>query len=217
MQAEINAKVKYAGFFTRLAAYLIDRIIIGIISFFVVSLPNFIVTFGNEKAFTAKKILFCFTVLDIVLYVLKAAYFVILTYFFEATPGKKLLKIKVQKTDETKLSFTDVLYRETVGRYISAILLYTGYIAVFLNRKHQGFHDMLCDTVVVYDFEEKNYIQEDFYNKNSSYIEEPGGRVNLYKDRNNENVPENSYSDLKSPTMKFERQDFGKENKENGK
>ena len=42
------------------------------------------------------------------------------------------------------------LVRGTTGRLLSAFLC-IGYIAVAVDRQHRGFHDMLCDTRVVYD------------------------------------------------------------------
>jgi hypothetical protein len=43
-----------------------------------------------------------------------------------------------------------VIYRETIGKYLSAVFLYLGYIMAGIDREKRAFHDMLADTRVVY-------------------------------------------------------------------
>lgn len=76
------------------------------------------------------------------------AYFILITYFTHTTLGKMLLNLEVV-TDRDEWTFLNILYRETVGRFLSGIMC-IGYLAVLISSKHQGFHDMLCDTYVVY-------------------------------------------------------------------
>ena len=58
---------------------------------------------------------------------------------------------KSAKENINGLTLLNVIYRESIGRYLSKILLFAGYIAVGIDSKKRGFHDMLCDTRVVYD------------------------------------------------------------------
>ena len=62
------------------------------------------------------------------------------------------MKIKVCKEGEEKLSIIDVIYRETIGRYLSGLVLCIGYILIALDNRKRSLHDMLCDTVVIYNF-----------------------------------------------------------------
>ncbi len=135
----------YAGFFVRLIAFAIDSLLAAI-AVSIVKLPLSIAS-GSLKVLRAN-ILFDFSVIDVISYLGVAAYFVLLTYFAHATIGKMLLRIEVV-AEEGEWNFLNILYRETVGRFLSSFI-YIGYLAVLVTKNKQGFHDMLCDTYVVY-------------------------------------------------------------------
>jgi uncharacterized RDD family membrane protein YckC len=46
------------------------------------------------------------------------------------------------------LSLLQVLLRETVGKSVSGTLMF-GYMWAFVDKKHQAFHDILAQTIVV--------------------------------------------------------------------
>lgn len=142
---DTNCSKAYAGFFTRLLAYMIDCMISGMVVG-MVTIPLRIAS--GSVDFLSDNFIFHFTVVDVISYVGVAAYFVLLTYFAHATLGKMLLHLQVV-TDEKEWTFINILYRETIGRFLSAIFN-IGYLAVVVTQKKQGFHDMLCDTYVVY-------------------------------------------------------------------
>ncbi len=134
--------IKYAGFFARLAAYLIDLIIVAAAAA-PLSLLLSLIPFMGYKVF------FTFTAKAIIIYLLKALYFVLFLKLRGATPGKLAMRIQVVKK-EGEISWIDAVYRETVGRYLSGLVLCIGYLMVGFSRTKQGLHDMLCDTVVIY-------------------------------------------------------------------
>lgn len=150
MQNHSESRV-YAGFFVRLIAYGIDMLIASI-AVAAVKLP-FSIAASNGAGFLKSNFIFTYSFLDVLGYVGIAAYFVLLTYFAHTTVGKILFHLEV--SCEREWSFVNVLYRETVGRFLSS-LLNIGYLAVIVQKEKQGFHDMLCDTHVVY----KNMFQE---------------------------------------------------------
>ena len=76
-----------------------------------------------------------------------------MTYYCGGTLGKKLFKLKVCKATEEKLSLFTVIYRESIGRYLSGLILFIGYIIIGVDSKKRGLHDILSDTLVVYDIE----------------------------------------------------------------
>lgn len=153
-QQRMGDTVQYAGFFTRLGAFCIDSFIAGLL-LLAVRIPMLVDIMGGSKGVLSTKVLFEFSGWDILIYLLTCFYFVALTYHSGATIGKRLFRIKVISADEEKLSFTDVLYRETIGRFLNAVAMNVGYLMVGIDKEKRGFHDMLCDTRVVYDFEEK--------------------------------------------------------------
>lgn len=131
-----------AGFGPRAAAFVIDRLLL-VLALLFVRIPAFFSGGGTA-------ILFRFTAADIVCYVLACVYFILLTHFTGSTLGKKVMGLRVEKEDGSKPSAVDVIYRETVGRYLSGIL-YLGYIMALADSRHRAFHDYICDTRVVYD------------------------------------------------------------------
>ena len=148
MQNRENSNTIYAGFFVRLAAYLIDMILLGVILIFI-RIPVWIITLVNPDNILMKPVLFKFTTWSIILYLITVFYFVILTYVSGSTVGKKLMNLKVISNTDEKLSLFNVLYRETIGKYLSSLLC-IGYILIGLDTEKKGLHDILCDTRVIY-------------------------------------------------------------------
>ncbi len=144
MQNQLESRA-YAGFFVRLVAYGIDMLAASIVVG-MVKIPFSIAASGGAD-FLKRNFIFEYSVLDVLGYVGVAAYFVLLTYFAHTTIGKMLFHLEV--VSEKKWTFVNVLYRETIGRFLSS-LLNIGYLAVIVQKEKQGFHDMLCDTHVVY-------------------------------------------------------------------
>ncbi len=133
-----------AGFFTRLAAFVLDSLIAWVMSLIVSSVVGLALgSLMDDYLF------FSITVKSVVRWVVVALYFVLLTGFCGATLGKRLLRIQVVSPDGTKPSWWSVIYRETIGRYLSSLLL-IGYFVLAFDKRHRGFHDMLADTRVVY-------------------------------------------------------------------
>lgn len=145
MQNQLDNRV-YAGFFVRLVAYLIDSVL-AVLAVSVVKLPLTFMSLAGVDALKAN-FLFQHSVLDVVSYIGVVAYFTLLTYYTHSTPGKILMRLEVVTTKE-EWTFLNILYRESIGRFLSSLLC-IGYIAVAVQDKKQGFHDMLCDTYVVY-------------------------------------------------------------------
>lgn len=138
-----------AGFWIRFAAYLIDFFIVmfalGIIGAFMEPVMKLL-----KDTPLSGKILFQYTLIDILDYILTMVYFVVLTYFTGATLGKKALNLKVVSVEKDgKLKLFNVIYRETIGRYFSDLFGGIGYLAVVFNDEKKAIHDMLGDTKVV--------------------------------------------------------------------
>lgn len=145
MQNQLDNRV-YAGFFVRLVAYSIDSVL-AVLAVSIVKLPLTFMSLAGVDALKAN-FLFQHSILDVVSYIGVVAYFTLLTYYTHSTPGKMLMRLEVVTTKE-EWTFLNILYRESIGRFLSSLLC-IGYIAVAVQDKKQGFHDMLCDTYVVY-------------------------------------------------------------------
>lgn len=145
MQNHLESKA-YAGFFVRLVAFAVDSLLAAIIVG-IVKLP-FSTAAAYGADFLKADFIFEYSFLDVFSYVGIAAYFILLTYFSHSTPGKMLFRLEVV-TKNGEWTFLNIVYRETVGRFLSSLLC-IGYLAVLVQGEKQGFHDMLCDTYVVY-------------------------------------------------------------------
>jgi len=63
--------------------------------------------------------------------------------------GKWILGMQVVREDGRPAGFGTMLVRELIGKTLSAIVFYLGFIWVLLDREHQGWHDKLVRTWVV--------------------------------------------------------------------
>lgn len=147
MSTQASNEKTYAGFFVRLAAYLVDVVIAWFISF-AVKVPIWCLGLVMDDNIFNKEILFDKTLTDIVGYLAFVAYFVLCTYFAHKTLGKKLFKLEVISVSDN-WTFINILYRETIGRFLTSFLC-IGYIVLMVDKEKCGFHDMLSDTRVIY-------------------------------------------------------------------
>ena len=82
-------------------------------------------------------------------------YFILMTYFTGSTLGKKLFRIKVIASDARKLSLWTVIFRETIGRYLSKIIIYIGYVMMLPDKEKRT----LCDRVIYSDVVPVDYVK----------------------------------------------------------
>lgn len=135
-----STAVKYAGFFIRWVANFVDILILFIISILV--LFGLLVVFpeGTYISFIFPSLVF----------VISAGYFIVLTYGMGATIGKRILGLKVISSKGEKLSFRQVVLRETLGKIASGLILGIGYIMAGFTEKKEALHDKIAKTNVIY-------------------------------------------------------------------
>ena len=138
--------IKYAGFWIRFVAVFIDSIIVGVVTFPIRLVLGMIFGFVGDGDSFALNIL-----LSMISFLISVTYYVGLTHKYQATWGKKLVGIEVRSDDSsTRASLGSIVLRETVGKFVSSIILCIGYIMVAFTDKKQAAHDMIAKTVVVY-------------------------------------------------------------------
>ncbi|GIN57740.1 putative membrane protein YteJ [Lederbergia ruris] len=132
----------YAGFWMRFWAYLLDLIMIFSINGILIK-PIFRglgFSLSDGGMFSAYSI-----VSGIVFY----AYFIFMTKFFQQTIGKMVFGLKVVPLKGETLGWGTIIFREGIGRYISATITIL-YTVVAFTPKKQGLHDIFADTSVVH-------------------------------------------------------------------
>ena len=148
---------KFAGFWRRLVAYLIDNTIICIVFFvlFLIAMMAFFIGAASGESSDwitdlADPTAISSTVIFIWLFflVITIGYF---TYFHGATgrtPGKMLLGLQVIGEDGTPLSF-GIAFLRAVGYLVSGAILNIGFIWAAFDKRKQGWHDKIAGTVVI--------------------------------------------------------------------
>lgn len=134
---------QYAGFWTRFWAYLLDLIVIGSINRLIIN-PVFRaldIPLLEEGVFSPM------TIATAVVFYL---YFVLMTKYLGQTLGKMVFGLKVVELDGTSLTWSTVIFREWIGRFISATIFVLYVVVAFTNKK-QGLHDLFADTTVIYE------------------------------------------------------------------
>lgn len=172
-----QAKYEYAGFWVRLAAYLIDSAFVFAALLVVrIAMSGFMA--AVKGTVLGGNILFQYNLKDIVLYAAEAFYFILCTYYTGTTIGKKAMNLRVIRADgKEKLGLLTVVYRETVGRFLCSVVMGIGYLMVGIDKEKRGIHDILCDTRVIYAKKIKVFKMEQRFTP----LAEPMGRVPDYE------------------------------------
>ena len=77
-------------------------------------------------------------------------YYVVPTAISGKTIGKKVCGIRVV-SERGKVGFLRAILRETVGKWISAIILGIGFLMVAFHKEKRGLHDLIAGTWVIKD------------------------------------------------------------------
>ena len=138
----------YAGFFKRTAAYIIDTVIYGIISYaiaFTLGMLLALTTSANPDGLGFSAIS---TLITLGCY---------LTYYvgtessaWQATIGKKLFGLRVTDENGQRISFWRSLGRN-VSMLVSTLTLCIGYLMCFWTEKKQCLHDKMASCLVIDD------------------------------------------------------------------
>ena len=123
-----QAGIEYMGFWIRVAASLIDIILL-----IIVTIPLQFVAGGS-------------LVLNLVF---TLGYYVVFTAWRGQTLGKMALGIQVVDRQGNVPNLGQVLLREVVGKILSSIALGLGYLWVAWDKEKRGWHDHIGGTYVV--------------------------------------------------------------------
>lgn len=146
--------VRYGGFFRRIAAFLVDLVLLAVfygIAFFIsmrilgiegVSWLALSDSIEHERGFRL------FASYEGMTLILNMTYF---TYFHGTigrTPGKGLFGLRVLRTDGRPVT-PGIAFLRWAGYAVSFISLLLGFLWIAVDRRKQGWHDKIAGTVVV--------------------------------------------------------------------
>lgn len=167
---------RFAGFFTRAVAFIVDNLILGIAggivlfilgSFGLVEIDaiqeaasNYVKNPMSNEAITQLVEAPGMATFLSIWTVIQTIYFIVFHAIFSATPGKMLVHIHVETHSGERLTWLS-----SIARYLCSVLTQftmvfygLGYIIVCIDPKRRALHDWIARTFVVYD--EKIKIKE---------------------------------------------------------
>lgn len=138
---------RYAGFWIRLAAYMLDLLFLLIVAAaFVAPMLGAIwwMAPGVKEVDLVMVGIVMGSMIGVIYYVLFT------TGGWQATPGKRVCRIYVTRIDGAPIGLGRSLLREFARALIPTFTLYIGYLTVAFTREKAGLHDAVTDTRVVY-------------------------------------------------------------------
>lgn len=145
------AEVVYAGFWKRVAAYLIDYVILTVFAMIVGAIVG--LGIGGATGFAGGSATTAGVASQLAGALLGFCIGLVYYGWFHAssggaTPGKMAIGIKVVRSNGERISLG-----RSIGRYfatiLSGLILVIGYLMAAFTERKQALHDMICDTVVV--------------------------------------------------------------------
>lgn len=155
-----TAEEPYAGFWIRLGAWVIDTIILAVVSFIILFILIAGALIGSLSTIYNPALFYTATfqgtaAIGLILWWISMLAINWLYYAYQessvkqATLGKQVFGLIVTSVDGERISFARASAR-WVGRIISGLIFCIGYIMIAFTEKKQGLHDMIADTLVVY-------------------------------------------------------------------
>lgn len=135
-ESNIMMEMNYGGFWIRMLAAVLDSLV----------LQAVFIGFNAAMGIHFFDPPFVVSVFQTII---ALAYYIILTVMYGQTLGKMATGIKVVQQDDRSNGWGRIIVRETIGKFISAIILCIGFIIIAFDREKRGLHDHLCNTRVV--------------------------------------------------------------------
>jgi uncharacterized RDD family membrane protein YckC len=142
---------QYAGFVTRLVAFVIDLVIVAILVVMSNAAVEFVSTvlirmhLLRSGSLTDTLVGFVAAGLGVVVFV---AYYIGFWLAAGQTPGKRFIGVRIIRTDGGRVRFGNVL-RRFIGYWLSCVL-FLGYLWILVDNQRQAWHDSLAGTLVIY-------------------------------------------------------------------
>ena len=138
MQGEEQGRFEYASVGARFLASLIDGMIYQ-------GCSKLIMAFFEAKKEGAAGMGPLFISIGLALVV----YCIPMYATYGQTLGKKVLKIRVVTQDGSELGLGKIILRETLGKFLSVMILFIGYLMAFFDSEKKALHDRIAKTYVV--------------------------------------------------------------------
>lgn len=170
----VEAETRYAGFWIRVVAYVIDAIILAALTWAVVQfttidndltpllaaqvpLDQIDLAIAQLEQMGVRNItrdmvqtyIAQYSASSAISFALTVLYFVLIQWILQATLGKLIVGIRLRTRNGENAGFIRVLWRYLMT-FISAAIIMIGYLMVAFTREKTALHDLLAGTRVVY-------------------------------------------------------------------
>jgi uncharacterized RDD family membrane protein YckC len=143
--------VEYAPHGARFVAYLLDGLVLLLVDL-VLMIPLFIAAagFARDRAATLSGPEIALSALLLLgLLVVNLLYFPAFWASGGQTPGMRPFRLRVVRDrDGSRFGWGTALLR-LVGLYVASAVFYLGFIWIFIDKRHRGWHDLIAGTIVV--------------------------------------------------------------------
>jgi uncharacterized RDD family membrane protein YckC len=140
---------RYAGFVTRLAAYMLDALIVTAILATTTAVIGFMLEYANASRLAERIVNYGILAFGILFYL---GYYIGFWLLAGQTPGKRVMGVRIVRTDGGRLTFGNAV-RRLVGYWLSTFA-FLGYLWILADNRRQGWHDKLAGTMVIYAWPE---------------------------------------------------------------
>ena len=137
-----GAPVFYGGFWIRFAAYIVDYVLLTVMAFVALFLMMAGVGLGAGGTYLGMVFL-CMLLVSLLYFPLFHA------SAWQATPGKRVMGLRVMRVDGQDVSFLRAVGRH-LAEVLSALVFMIGYLMIGMTRQKTGLHDLIAGTRVVY-------------------------------------------------------------------
>lgn len=169
---------RYAGFFVRGTALIIDNLILAVVGAIILTILNAVHLIDINMLMELMKAYFAdpssenalqkflgaqgMDIFLIIWSVLQAAYFIIFHAIYAATPGKSIMHIHVEMASGKNINWLFSVLRYVASIITQGTLMFygLGYLIVFIDPKRRTIHDFIANTRVVYNTPKKIIISE---------------------------------------------------------
>ncbi len=163
-----TVSTQYAGFISRSTAFVIDLLLITLVTFLATTVISVIaqffdlgltqITLDDQTTLTPLQALVTLAA-GLLQMFLGLVYFLFFWVLVGFTPGMGLLGIRVIRCDQQRLGLGRAIVRY-IGYWVALIFLGLGFIWILFDRRRQGWHDKLAGTCVIYFDEEFSLLRK---------------------------------------------------------
>jgi uncharacterized RDD family membrane protein YckC len=143
----------YGGFWIRVLAYIIDRVIVGallspVYLILAMRLARALNMMSRNNTFEFVPIFHFVAIIGLVAFIVQWLYEALMTSSsWQATFGKRIVNLKVTDEAGNRISFERATGR-FFAKILSSLILGIGYLMVAFTRRKQGLHDIVAGTLV---------------------------------------------------------------------